>query len=65
MSVPVDPPHFEHKGLTKSDGIRLLLLRPFIDDVYSSVRCSLIIVHTTLAKAGIEIYDGYTAFSYV
>ncbi|KAF7893186.1 uncharacterized protein EAF02_000724 [Botrytis sinoallii] len=55
------PAAFEYHNLTESDAIRLLIIHPGIPS--SPIHCSL--VHTSLKECRLDIYDGYTALSYV
>lgn len=53
---------YEYLPITDSDGIRLINLHPSKDKA-ATVQCT--IIHKTLKKATEEIYDHYTALSYV
>jgi hypothetical protein len=52
---------YQYAPLTSADAIRLLLLRP--GDLGSQIHCSLI--HTRLSGCHDDIYQHYTALSYV
>ncbi|ESZ96328.1 hypothetical protein SBOR_3260 [Sclerotinia borealis F-4128] len=60
MSV-ANPEDFHHEDLSESDSFRILILHP--GKHKSPIRCDLI--HTTLHECGSDIYDNYTALSYV
>ncbi|KAE9375132.1 HET-domain-containing protein [Stipitochalara longipes BDJ] len=53
---------YEYLSITDSDGIRLIVLQPSPDKAVP-VHCS--IIHTTLCRAQEDIYEHYTALSYV
>ncbi|TGO66989.1 hypothetical protein BOTNAR_0050g00230 [Botryotinia narcissicola] len=55
------PTAFEYHNLTGSDAIRLLIIHP--GSPSSPIHCSLI--HTSLKACRLDIYEGYTALSYV
>ncbi|THV44790.1 hypothetical protein BGAL_0579g00050 [Botrytis galanthina] len=55
------PAAFEYHNLTESDAIRLLIIHP--GSPSSPIHCSLI--HTSLKACRLDIYEGYTALSYV
>ncbi|KAM3151585.1 hypothetical protein ABEW05_008073 [Botrytis cinerea] len=55
------PAEFEYHNLTEADAIRLLIVHPGSSS--SPIHCSLI--HTSLKECRLDIYDGYTALSYV
>lgn len=55
------PAEFEYHNLIESDAIRLLIVHPGSSS--SPIHCSLI--HTSLKECRLDIYDGYTALSYV
>ncbi|KAI9640924.1 hypothetical protein NHQ30_010765 [Ciborinia camelliae] len=52
---------FEYQNLTEADSIRLLIIHP--GNPASPMHCSLI--NTSLMECRMDIYDGYTALSYV
>jgi hypothetical protein len=57
------PQEFEYKPLTEPDSIRLIVLKPSLDQ-YARVQCNLI--HTTLSSDEIgHVFSHYTALSYV
>ncbi|KAE9366245.1 hypothetical protein N431DRAFT_517371, partial [Stipitochalara longipes BDJ] len=53
---------YEYLPITNHDGIRLIVLHPSPDKA-AIVQCE--IIHTTLQQARVNIYDHYTALSYV
>src|SRR5271169_1735488 len=53
---------FSYQPLIEPDAIRLIVLRPALQDS-EKVQCSLI--HTTLSRCENDIFDHYTALSYV
>jgi hypothetical protein len=61
MSTPTRPP-YQYLPITDHNGIRLIVLQPSPDKA-APVHCS--ILHTTLRQAREEIYEHYTALSYV
>ena len=56
-----NPDTYQYRPLISADEIRLLLLQPGAPG--SDIHCSLI--HTTLQECHDDIYENYTALSYV
>ncbi|PMD30282.1 HET-domain-containing protein [Hyaloscypha variabilis F] len=61
MATPHQEP-YEYIPITEPDGIRLIVLQPSSERA-AAVHCS--IIHTTLRHAREEIFEHYTALSYV
>jgi hypothetical protein len=61
MAVTVREP-YQYLPITDHDGIRLIALQPSPDEA-AVIECE--IIHTTLGQARVDIYDNYTALSYV
>ncbi|KAF7959032.1 hypothetical protein EAE96_002549 [Botrytis aclada] len=61
MSFRAHHEEFEYHHLSEPDAIRLLIIHS--GSPSSPVQCSLI--HTSLKKCRLDIYEGYTALSYV
>ncbi|KAF7894482.1 uncharacterized protein EAF01_009933 [Botrytis porri] len=61
ISQDSNPIKFEYHNLTEPDAIRLLIIHPGTPS--SPIHCSLL--HTSLKECRLDIYNGYTALSYV
>jgi hypothetical protein len=59
-SIPTSPQTYPYRPLTEPDSIRLLLIQPGTND---EIHCN--ITHTTLYACRLELFDHYTALSYV
>jgi hypothetical protein len=58
--IPASPQKYPYRPLVEPDSIRLLLIEP---GKMQEIHCSL--VHTTLYACRLELFDHYTALSYV
>ena len=61
MAVAV-PESYQYLPITDHDGIRLIILQPSPDEA-AAIQCE--VIHNTLQQARLDIYDHYTALSYV
>jgi len=59
-SIPTSPQKYPYRPLVEPDSFRLLLIQPGAED---EIHCNLI--HTTLYDCRLELFDHYTALSYV